>query len=406
MNKLLCILFFSFSFFLSIKTSISNTFFILITITILIDFIFISKPRKLNYKELIYSTAPLFIISIVGLTWSLNFKNGLHILGKQATLFLIPFVFLLIYEKQKEQIVKYSLLGLVFGSVLTSVVLLTNTTFKIVTSIEDITISKIFSSFYTSHRYTDIITSIDPSYLGIYSLTALAVVTLEKLSFSKKIKVLFSIILMISLLFINSRIIFLGLILLLILKIVLIKRIKNRIIVSVIISFSIAISLFTLKDSYVYKKAFVGSFWELGNNIGTSNTSDSIKSDSRLARWNCAIEKGKKNLFLGSGIGSELDVLIPCYKENNMIIAYEKNFNTHNQFLSYFVTLGIIGVLIFFFFFYINFFKAIQNKNILALFFFISIFLMCLIENIFARNAGIIFFAMYTSLFNLKIKSA
>ena len=65
----------------------------------------IADAVKLMFKEVIVPTpankvvfilAPMitFILSLIGLIWSFNVENGLHILGKQAGLLIIPVSFL------------------------------------------------------------------------------------------------------------------------------------------------------------------------------------------------------------------------------------------------------------------------------------------------------------------------
>lgn len=396
-------LFFGFSFFLSLKSSIGNFFIILILVCFLIEFLKWDK-KEINYKIILYSFAPIFLFCVISLFWSTNMDKGLKLSLKHMPLLLLPLAFSIISNNNTLIYRKYSFYGLLIGSVLISVILLSNITLEII-SLNEFSMRRVFSSKFTSHKYTAPILNIHPSYLGIYTLLSIAILIFNKLKFNKYLKNFMLVVLISNILFLNARILFLLLAILFILKIILIKSLKVKLITIISLALIFCSSLFLLRDTYIYKKLIVGSIWEITHNVGTHNTTDEFTSDSRLARWKSAIEASKNNLIFGSGLGTEMNVLLPVYKKNNLKIAFERKFNTHNQYLYYLIIIGFVGLLLFLTLFIQNFILSIKNKDIIMFYFLIILFVICLVENVLYRNAGFTFIAVYTTLFNKKYLS-
>lgn len=398
MDKLTKYLFFGFSFFLSIKTSIGNFFIILIITSFLIEFI-TTKKKSVNLKIIGYSFVPIFLFSTLSLLWSTNVTNGLDLSAKHLTLFLVPIAFSLTPLKNNETYLKYSYYGLLIGALTLSLLLFIKLGFRLI-NLENFNINRIFSSHQTSHKYTLPILKTHPSYLGFYALLSLAVLIFNKIKINFYAKSIFIIILIVNIIFLNARILFFLMSLLLLIKIVLISSLRIKLVlVSSLVLIFIA-SLFLLRNTYIYKKLIKGSFWEITHNVGTSNTTDKYPSDSRLVRWKAAIEGTKNNRLIGSGLGTEIDVLLPMYKKNKLIVSHYRKFNTHNQYLYYFVVIGFVGVLLFLILLGNNIILSINNKDVMMFYFFISLFMISLVENIVYRNAGFTFLSVYLSLYN------
>jgi len=73
--------------------------------------------------------------------------------------------------------------------------------------------------------------------------------------------------------------------------------------------------------------------------------------DSRLIAWKCSTELIASNLG-GYGIGDSQDELVNSYKAKGEVFMQTKNFNSHNQFLTTSLSIGVFGfvllVLLFF----------------------------------------------------------
>lgn len=121
----------------------------------------------------------------------------------------------------------------------------------------------------------------------------------------------------------------------------------------------------------------------------------------------CSFDTIKDNYLLGVGVGDCQDELNKCFKNKIGAKIYTwTDYNTHNQYLYFFLSTGILGVLSFIFLFYKCFKYAIINKKDLFFYFIIITSLICLTENIFSRSDGITFFALFSGLFLFNHKIA
>jgi len=120
-----------------------------------------------------------------------------------------------------------------------------------------------------------------------------------------------------------------------------------------------------------------------------------IDYEPRFVIWPCVINlitKNTTNVIIGSGGFTETqNELCNCYyknidNENKRDWYLERKFNSHNQFLGFFLVGGIIGLIIFIYLLY----QLLQSsyKNIYKLLIWISFILFLILENIFYRQYG------------------
>jgi O-antigen ligase len=125
----------------------------------------------------------------------------------------------------------------------------------------------------------------------------------------------------------------------------------------------------------------------------------------RVGMLVCAKELIQQNWIFGTGTGDIQDKLNACYKENGYSdVMYIWRMNVHNQYLQYFISLGIFGFLFFLIFLFYPLVPAIKNKDYLFMLFIYLIVICCLTESIFESNKGIIFFSLFQGLFLLMQK--
>ncbi|WP_244462133.1 O-antigen ligase family protein [Wocania ichthyoenteri] len=119
----------------------------------------------------------------------------------------------------------------------------------------------------------------------------------------------------------------------------------------------------------------------------------------RKQLWTSAIEIVSKNPILGVGTGNYTDELKRTYLKNKYRIPFRKELITHNQYLTYAVMFGYVGLLVFVVYmaFFIKYFY--KNKLLLPLLFLISIICICVTESFLYVNKGIVFFAFFSNLF-------
>ena len=142
----------------------------------------------------------------------------------------------------------------------------------------------------------------------------------------------------------------------------------------------------------------VSSFNEMKNNKQTNH---------RVYLWKYGIEVVKENFWIGSGIGDAdyvlHDKLENCEAKfwNGKRVYYlkERLFNYHNSFLQHFAANGVLSFLIFLSFFIIGIVWSIRNKDVVSLVFLVLCLFSFFTESMLERQAGVLFFSFFYSLF-------
>ncbi|MEP6746300.1 MAG: O-antigen ligase family protein [Bacteroidota bacterium] len=67
----------------------------------------------------------------------------------------------------------------------------------------------------------------------------------------------------------------------------------------------------------------------------------------RIAVWECAWTVTQQHFFQGTGLGDKMDVLKKQYAKKGFVFGIKTNRNVHNTYLDVWMSLGIIGLLIF-----------------------------------------------------------
>ncbi len=169
---------------------------------------------------------------------------------------------------------------------------------------------------------------------------------------------------------------------------------------------SLFLSLITLSQtSFVQEKIIQDD--RLVNGISESkrmmmsiiDNGPSDGSNIRFRVWKCAFTVIPRRLFFGYGIGSEPKVLKQCYDELNCTLCSEYAFNAHNQYATFMINGGVIALLAFLIAMVFSLYLAYSNGSWLYLFF-LMLFLINLVgESMFVRIHGILFFALFNSIF-------
>ncbi|WP_426431860.1 O-antigen ligase family protein [Winogradskyella sp. HB-48] len=110
--------------------------------------------------------------------------------------------------------------------------------------------------------------------------------------------------------------------------------------------------------------------------------------------YNCSFDSIMDRPFLGHGLGSEKQVLLDCYKENKRV--FNGNFyNTHNQYLSVWLSSGIIGFLSLLALILYSFIISIKSRDFIFIGTLTLFAFLMLIENILERQEGVILFSLF-----------
>jgi O-antigen ligase len=150
--------------------------------------------------------------------------------------------------------------------------------------------------------------------------------------------------------------------------------------------------MFTFSDS-LKKRFFISS--------NEYTLEQIVKFEPRYYIWNCSYSLliENKAYLMGLGFDSLNKQLEACYSNSTDFMNKEQQdyfvrskFNTHNQFLNFMLSTGILSLLLFIVFF-ISWFKMGYNNYYLSILVFV-LFLFCLAENILSRQMGVELFAL------------
>lgn len=395
-DKYSLIPFFLFSFFIPIYLPASNVF---LALSLFVVIYKIDKENAtFNYKFFLTSTALLFFAYVLGVFYSDNFSVGFNFLGRIATFLIVPLVLGFKSKLDFRKVQKVLFFGLTISLFLVCLFLLLNVLTNYI-SVGNFTLRSLFSYRYTTQKFVLPLNDSHPTYLGLYILVSSIMWEFNNYKVSKGFKIAVYTVFLISLIFLNSRIIFIAALIYALFYVFLkLKNTKQRFIALLTGLFLMASMVYVMKDTYFVKKWQRGVVWDLTENVGNSNTTKKLVSDSRMARWQVAVDKILEKPIFGYGTGMEMTVLKEGYLDNQMIFSLKKKYNAHNQYLNYLIELGLVGLIILIFFLTFNSYQAIKTKNYEQLLLIIFIICISTTENILVRNMGITFFAMFFSI--------
>lgn len=149
----------------------------------------------------------------------------------------------------------------------------------------------------------------------------------------------------------------------------------------------------------------VPSFSARLSQISISNSSVPTESgvgdsfNMRTGILHCSLELIQQNWLTGVGPGKSQEKLDNCYMEIAPKIYEGFHFNTHNQFLGYWLELGILGMLALFFILFTISLQGIKKQNLMSLFICVFFVICFMTENIMVRQQGIVAVAFFLNLF-------
>jgi len=119
----------------------------------------------------------------------------------------------------------------------------------------------------------------------------------------------------------------------------------------------------------------------------------------RYGIFRCSLEILEENWLIGTSAGDLQNNMNTCFEQFDTTVFRTGNYNTHNQYLDLWLSLGIIGLFALFLIYWIPFSNALRSGSDLYLAFIIFFSICCLTENVLARQWGVEFFSFFNALF-------
>lgn len=378
-----------------------------IIISIVFNLFFFKKKNLKTKKGLkFWYLIAFFLITIVSALSSKNIEHGIRHLDLTLLLFLFAIIFLNSKVTKKSIFLVLNLL--LFGTVISTLVLLIRVLIETNFNGSDFTefVFHGFTNFYDQHPvYFSLYLSLSLFYLVLFSNDILFFV-------NKECYVICMAVLITGLIFCASKaVIGFNVVFFFLFSLKKIKSIRKR---------TLFVITFLLLSFFIYKIPFIENRFNKGlllseTIINFHPTNDfvnkklfSYEEKKRISDLEIRylflkiglyhIYKDNK-LFFGYGQGDTEDHLNYQYYSYNLGPNWLQNMNVHNQYLHILIMYGSIIFLFFFLYLAYSFFYAHTFKNQLHLYFLLLISFVFIFEVVLVRNKGIVFFYFFNSLF-------
>jgi len=139
----------------------------------------------------------------------------------------------------------------------------------------------------------------------------------------------------------------------------------------------------------------------LATPVGVYHNSTNI----RVGIYKCAWQLVREHPLTGIGAGSDRRMLTECYAQFPTDVYQKTFYNTHNQYLNFWLLGGIPSLLLFLAAMIFQYRQSITRKDYIFLFFLLLMTIAFATENILSRQAGIVFYYFFSCcfLFNIKV---
>ncbi len=346
----------------------------------------IKQKKRFQFKRPNVLLMIFYLLLIAGLFWSDNTKTAGFDLEVKMSLFIFPLIFSFLEYSKKEMklIMQCFYAGLIF----TSLWLL----------------SKASISYFSTHVieeffYANLSDIIHPSYLSLYFVVGFSTLLIELKNYSvkseKKVHLklgLAGFLFCFNILLLSKIGIIVSTLLLAyyVVRWVLINR-KYKTGIAIFSSLLLIFFLSYNSSPYVKNRVdeLVFSFRQKPGAYTNSSTG------IRVQIWQTGIGVVKKNILFGSGTGDVKDELMDEYLKREILTAYRKKLNSHNQFLQVAIALGLVGLTLFVFIFIDAIRTSKKTGNEYMIVFAIICILYMFPESVLENQAGTIFFGLF-----------
>ena len=352
----------------------------------------------LKNKE-IWIVASIFFINLAAVFYSNYHSEGYKDASHQMGIFLFPLCLAITgldLNKYKIPLLK------IFGFTCTITILyLYFEAFRVIHYFH-LSYSSILKAAFLNHNFSAPI-ELHATYLSMY--IALSISIFIYLFFKepglKNSKYIFCILVLLAgLIQLSSRSVFISVLVILIVGFpaLLMKR-KKKVYFSIVGLLASILIIAVIADISSLKKRYVT---DLENDL-SENAITIDNSETRMKRWDMEFDLIQKFPFIGYGSGSEKYILTDKYFENKFYRSYLLQLNSHDQYLSFLLKTGVIGLLLYLFIIYYGFSLAINRRDFILLSLMIILSIVSISENILDVNKGVFFYAFFFSLLLLSV---
>lgn len=363
-------------------------FIFLLLLNWLIEGDFKNKFKTIAVSKFALLFCFFYILHLLGLFYTSNLKSGSFDIQVKLSLCIFPVLFAS-RPLEKNQL-KPLFLALLTGGITSSFILLTRAIVTYLHTGEN-------NFFYES--FSAIL--IHPSYLAMYLNLVIAWIIIQLYyyenvfgRFSKIISIALILYFSFILVLLSSKLGLLTLALIYLISFIYYSR-RNHVIGIAGLLLITAIGLGIIKFVPEIKDRVKTAAAAL--TTSQTNSTDAESTAVRLLIWKAANQVITDHLLIGTGTGDSKDELIKEYERRGMTGAIQNRLNAHNEFYQVFVSIGLIGFIIFCMQLFWPFSVSVKNKTSVYTSFLLIVVLNFLTESMLESEAGVLFYAFFNS---------
>jgi O-antigen ligase len=348
-------------------------------------------------NKTVWIISSIFFLSLFTIFYSDYIAEGFNDVKHQLGILLFP-ICLSVTNLDLEKY-KFSLLKIFAITCTITIVYLYIHAFLVIRYFHFSLLTIFYKSFINQNFSAPI--ELHSTYLSMYvalSISIFLFLFFKKPGLKNTKYILFSAVLLAGLIQLSSRSVFIAMCLIIIIAIpVLLLHGKERLHFSVVslVVFIVIVSAITNIDSF--RKRYVN---DLEDDLSETAVTPDL-TETRMKRWVLELDVIRQSPWIGYGNGSEKQVLKNKYFKEKFYRSYLIELNAHNQYFSFLINSGMIGLLLYLYILFFGFSKAIKRRDFLLLSFLILITVVSVSENILDVNKGIFFYSFFFSLFLL-----
>jgi O-antigen ligase len=348
----------------------------------------------------------LYVLYLLGLIYSSNFKFASEILETKFSFLIIPFVYAAYTNETNLQLSNY-LKSFIFGCISYAILCFAYATYAFYKPVYTDLYGVLYDLGSNYFYYSYLSSVFHPSYASMYAVVALfSIYYLYKKEFLKLNYFWISVIAMFSIyiLLLSSKAGWIGLIFIYAVFIVDLIRNSKYLIATAIVGGLVGLFLFLnvyyapLYAQRIPKAEVIENAINEKDKNNKAVTTSTDGTGSRIFVWKASFEVIKENLIIGVGTGDSRDKLMEKYLQKNMKTEYEFGLNSHNQFLNTTVSIGIVGLMVLILCFWMPFYQGWKQKELLLIGFVVVVAMNLLFESMFERQSGVIFYVFLNTI--------
>ena len=384
--------------FLPFRNNISSVIGIIIFLFFIVDKEnrLIDKLKGLLVNKLAILTLSIYLIHLIGLIYTSNFKYASLDLEIKLPLFILPLV---IFSERKLSFenLNYLFKFLTIGNIIALLICCSYSLYRFyITKSPTVLFYNEFSRFMHPSYF-----SLYVGFNCLYMFYKISLLNKLEIKFKRKLTIylIVSLLLIFGILILSSKagILITGLALVFF---ALKELLYKKIILLILLTF-IGILVLYMNSIFHNKIQALSRFEEAKKELSTKSNypnENSGSSNSRLEIWKSCKSIVLNNLAYGVGTGDIKDELMKQYKKVNFEYGIVNQNNCHNQYLQFFILFGLGGGLLFLISLFYPTYISLQNNNILYLYFMFFMLTNMLVESMLESKAGVEFFALFNAI--------